>query len=272
MSMTSCRKVLGEINNILDSRSSILNKKETKEYDDNTKYVSSPIQDYQMLTMGNKLFPDTFDKTLTPTKIFNNIDKKVDSFNYDGFIDEDNDPFNSNVSHFDLFDKSIIDDQVPTKFSNILSENISVEENNKYFDDDLSNIIDNGCESSFMDFKPYEFYMNAFYNKDDVDYSNSRDSEQIKNDRNTILTKDVIDTLSSTTSSSTSFFTDSSLGIKKANLDIRFTEDNQIKAEHIANMTPGTFFGLRSAPLGCLDGESLTPSKRVNFLIYNHYY
>ncbi|ORX75048.1 hypothetical protein BCR32DRAFT_297131, partial [Anaeromyces robustus] len=319
MSTTSYKKVLGEINNILNSRSNILNKKEN---DDNTNNIdksldyissSSPIHDYQISTMGYKLFPDNFDKTLTSniSNHFNN--KKFDSFNYDGFIDEDNDPFNSKLSiinkeNQDLFNYelsdiinnedqnpfnsnsklNIIDDdaddidifnvdedqinQEPTKCHSTFSENLNFEEDNSNnennYDEELSNIIEKGCESSFIDFKPYELYMNAFYSKNDIDISNSKDSDHQdkKDERNTILPKDVIgENLSNssyTLSTSLSSFTDSSLGIKKANLDIQFTEDNQIKAEHIANMTPGTFFGQRSAPLGCLDGESLTPSQR----------
>jgi len=269
MSMTSCRKVLGEINNILDSRNGNANGKDNNTVDNTVNLVSSPIHDYQISTTTN-IFPDNFDKTLT-SQVTNVYNKKSDSFNYDGFIDEENDPFNSKVSHFDLFDKSSIDnEQESIGFNSMLSETIDIdEEDENNYDQELSQIIEKGCESSFIDFNPYELYMNAFYSKNDFDLSNSKDSIQGNNDRNTILTKDVIDTLSSVTSNSTSLstFTDSSIGIKKVDLDIRFTEDNQIKAEHIANMTPGTFFGLRSAPLGCLDGESLTPSQRVTIII-----
>ena len=224
---------------------------------DNNDVIILPINNYQLSKIKCKNFPKSFNKVLKP-KILNDSDeKKSDSFSYNGFIDSNNDPFNSKLEDIDVFSRSNSEqDQEPTKNKVNSFDKIS---NNINLDSD----IEKNCESSFIDLEPYDLYKKAFYNENDFDLSSSDEFYQKKHFRNTILTKDVIKSLSSTTSSTSSF--DSSIRIKKVDLDIRFTEDNQIKAEHIANMTPGTFFGMRSAPLGCLDGESLTPSQRVSY-------
>ncbi|KAL6628126.1 hypothetical protein U3516DRAFT_851513 [Neocallimastix sp. 'constans'] len=252
------RKVLGEINNVSDSKDNTLKKEDEKYLNkDNNDVIILPINNYQLSKIKCKNFPKSFNKVLKP-KILNDSDeKKSDSFSYNGFIDSNNDPFNSKLEDIDVFSRSNSEqDQEPTKNKVNSFDKIS---NNINLDSD----IEKNCESSFIDLEPYDLYKKAFYNENDFDLSSSDEFYQKKHFRNTILTKDVIKSLSSTTSSTSSF--DSSIRIKKVDLDIRFTEDNQIKAEHIANMTPGTFFGMRSAPLGCLDGESLTPSQRPLF-------
>ncbi|ORX57771.1 hypothetical protein BCR36DRAFT_277920, partial [Piromyces finnis] len=258
--MNEYKKILGEINNTLDSRNKTTNRKNSDTINNNVSLISSFIGDNQISTIGYKIFPETFDKTLS-YQVTSPYIKKTDCFKYNGFFDEDNDPFNSRFSQFDFFDKSYIENENENES---IKSHIFIENNEKKLNKKLSNIIEKGDESSFIDFKPYKLYMNAFYSRGNFEFPNSQDSNQGINDKNTLLTRDVKDTLSFSSSNLTSSFisTDSSFEIKKADLDIRFTQDNQLKAEHIANMTPGTFFGSRSAPLGCLDGESLTPSQR----------
>jgi len=240
MNSSNDRKVLGEIGNILNSRKKILIK-EDKKYSNKNKsigIISSSINNYQISTSESKIFPDSFDRTLTPK--ISDV-KKLYNFDYNDFFENDNDPFNSKIEDIDVFNNFDEEqDQEQIKFKPFFSDELNYDKYISNNDEDLGKNT-----------------------KKNVNLFNSIEFNQKNYPKNTILTSDALGSLSSTTTStSLSSLSDISFGIKKVDLDIRFTEDNQKRAERIANMSPSSFFGMKSAPLGCLDGESLTPSQR----------
>jgi len=245
MNSSNDRKVLGEIGNILNSRKKILIK-EDKKYSNKNKsigIISSSINNYQISTSESKIFPDSFDRTLTPKISDESSVKKLYNFDYNDFFENDNDPFNSKIEDIDVFNNFDEEqDQEQIKFKPFFSDELNYDKYISNNDEDLGKNT-----------------------KKNVNLFNSIEFNQKNYPKNTILTSDALGSLSSTTTStSLSSLSDISFGIKKVDLDIRFTEDNQKRAERIANMSPSSFFGMKSAPLGCLDGESLTPSQRVS--------